>query len=653
MSENGISIIVPSYNGAELLKKYLPDLILECENYEGETEIIIVDDGSTDPECDEIAALSPGIKIIKKEKNEGFAKSANLGVLQAKYPYIFLLNNDTEVSEGILEKLIYPFSDKNVFAVQCNIVSNDEDNAVYINKFNVGWGGVSYSYEKYYGKRKIVPVGFASGGASVFDKNKFISLGLFDERFLPFYFEDLDISFKAGLFGYKIYLASEANVYHFYPGSTTNKYFNKHERNLFHKRNYFHFIFKYSQLYGYLIICYLYNLFYSFLKLLSGDRYFIAGYFAAIFKKNSDPGELLKGNNVLFLDAPIYPPGGGQRSLFYTVSGLKNYNPYVILNCGCEFKEDLKKEGIPVHVEEINKVNFIFKIWKIIWLINIINPRIIHCNSATSFPSFFWALIAKILKIPFVLHVRVVDKAAFKDDIIAYLSCKIIVISEAVKNKLPIKWHNKIVKIYNSVDFRDFKALTDKERLKNETGFFENEKIIGIFSRLVKWKGHGLFLGAARIIIDRGFKCKFLIVGDGEEYKNIKNKILELNLSDYTVMTGYRKNIADYMNICDIVVNPSIEPEPFGRVIIEAMSLFKPVIASDAGGPLEIIENGIDGVLCRPDAESISLNIIKLLENKEFLMNIAINAHKKAIENFDICRQIEKIENLYKEILNT
>ena len=125
----------------------------------------------------------------------------------------------------------------------------------------------------------------------------------------------------------------------------------------------------------------------------------------------------------------------------------------------------------------------------------------------------------------------------------------------------------------------------------------------------------------------------------------------ELKIEKYVLFLGYRENVYDFMNLCDIVCNCSIEPEPFGRTIIEAMALKKVVFSTNLGGPLEIIENGVDGFLCPLDADIIARKIIDVLENRGLAQKIGENAYKKAFNDFNIENQIKKIESLYEDLI--
>lgn len=347
---------------------------------------------------------------------------------------------------------------------------------------------------------------------------------------------------------------------------------------------------------------------------------------------------------ILYVDQPIEPPGGGQFSLLVLLKELTNSRKIkVFIPSQSFFSRILVDNGIDFEVVPANKLYMAIKKEK---------PAIVHCNSATTRYSFFCAFYCKLLGIPFIWHVRVVEKSFIKDDIIAFLSSKIIAVSQSVKNKFHKIWHNKICVIYNAVSNSAFKIKIPKEKLKKSLMLDKDEKIIGIFSRLVKSKGHGIFIEAAYLLSKDFPNLKFLVCGSGEELENIKKMAESLSIEQKIIFTGHIDNISDYMNICDIVVSPSIEPESFGRVVIEAMSLGKVVVASNLGGHKEIIENMQDGVLIEPTASHLYYAISQIIKNDRLISKISFNAREKVALKFSIARHKSLIEDLYIEMSN-
>ena len=104
----------------------------------------------------------------------------------------------------------------------------------------------------------------------------------------------------------------------------------------------------------------------------------------------------------------------------------------------------------------------------------------------------------------------------------------------------------------------------------------------------------------------------------------------------------------------DIIVHASSRPEPFGLVIIEGMASGKPVIATEAGGVLDIIENGVNGILVKcKDEKAISRAIYQIISNKEKSKKLSLEGQKKVYKNFRIENQIIAIQELYDNILSS
>lgn len=143
-------------------------------------------------------------------------------------------------------------------------------------------------------------------------------------------------------------------------------------------------------------------------------------------------------------------------------------------------------------------------------------------------------------------------------------------------------------------------------RVRCSLGIEPTEPVAGIFGRLQHWKGQHIFLEAAARLASRGVACRFLVAGHSmfglePEYAQELRHLVEKNsLGSQVVFLGHRPDVNEVMNACDVVVHASIEPEPWGLVVAEGMAAGRPVIASAAGGPMEMIEHGHNGLLVRP-----------------------------------------------------
>ena len=203
------SIVIPNYNGKELLEKNLPAVISAFENKKNNIiEVIIVDDGSSDDSVNFINQKYKGVvKLIKHTKNRGFATSVNTGVRATKGDLIVLLNSDVSPSTNFLEKIDEPFEDKSVFAVSLHEKGYGGAKGNFIDGFvEIGMKKESTKIEKSF---------YVSGGSGVFRKSIWQDLSGMDERLLsPFYWEDIDLCYRAIKRGYSCLWSPDSDVVH-------------------------------------------------------------------------------------------------------------------------------------------------------------------------------------------------------------------------------------------------------------------------------------------------------------------------------------------------------------------------------------------------------------------------------------------------------
>jgi GT2 family glycosyltransferase len=245
----GVSIVIPSWNGIDLLKRFLPSVIEAAEDYLEQSgapvEILIVNDGSADgtPEyllgegfktdppgsgASEIEALPrpsrPDLRLINNEANIGFNKTCNRGFAEARYPLVFLLNNDVEVSAGAIAPLVENFTDPRVFAAHCRVFEVEDGEEVGTGKlggFSRGFIRVHRSYIPRLASpgaatKSDTPLYsiFATGGSAMFDRRIFLDIGAFDGLLSPIYWDDVDISYRAWKRGYTVAYEPRSVVHH-------------------------------------------------------------------------------------------------------------------------------------------------------------------------------------------------------------------------------------------------------------------------------------------------------------------------------------------------------------------------------------------------------------------------------------------------------
>lgn len=220
--EKKISVIIPNFNGQTLLAKNLPKVIAACP----ECEIIVVDDGSTD---DSVASLKKNfkkIKIIINKKNLGFVRSANIGAAAAHGDFILFLNTDVAPRTNFLESVLSHFNLRKhprgeLFAVALSDQSHENGKIVVR-----GRGGAKFTkgFVNHFAlKPQSGETLWVSGGSGLFEREKFLELGGFDPVFAPFYWEDIDLSYRARKQGMICIFEPEAKVDHFHQEGAIKK----------------------------------------------------------------------------------------------------------------------------------------------------------------------------------------------------------------------------------------------------------------------------------------------------------------------------------------------------------------------------------------------------------------------------------------------
>ena len=209
-----ISVIIPNYNGLKHLKSCFDSL---KEQSYGDHEIILVDNNSSDDSVKFTESNYPCVRIIKLNSNTGFAKAVNEGIKNSAAEFVLLLNNDTECDKYFLEEMMKGMKDEMTGSVACKMLN-------YTNRKIIDDAGdfiksKGSPYARGFGENdtgqfdKEEYIFGACAGAALYRKEVFRKAGYFDEDFFAYY-EDVDLSFRMQLAGYKCFYNPKALCYH-------------------------------------------------------------------------------------------------------------------------------------------------------------------------------------------------------------------------------------------------------------------------------------------------------------------------------------------------------------------------------------------------------------------------------------------------------
>lgn len=203
-----VSVVVTCWNGRELLEKNLPKVFGASKNSKNHiSEVIVVDDFSSDNSVEFLAQNFPQVKLVKQDRNYGYSVTCNTGVEKAKDELVVILNLDVVPAINFLENVLPLFKDEKVFAVSFNESKFGPGKLVWEKGFLEIKGNDEHPHE-------TCLTDWPSGGSSIFRKAYWEKLGGMDPLFLPFYFEDIDLGIRARKAGYLCLWEPKAKVEH-------------------------------------------------------------------------------------------------------------------------------------------------------------------------------------------------------------------------------------------------------------------------------------------------------------------------------------------------------------------------------------------------------------------------------------------------------
>ena len=239
------SVVIPNWNGRDLLEKYIPSII-DALAGNPDNEIIVVDNGSEDGSAEFLRERFPRVRVLALEKNLGFGGGSNAGFCAAKNDIVVLLNSDMRVERDFLAPLLESFTDEAVFSVACQIFFSDPKKLREETGLTQFWwenGSLRVRHRDDPAIQVPYPCAYGGGGSSAFDRRKFLELGGFDELLAPFYMEDTDVGYRAWKRGWKVLYQPASVVYHEHRG-TIGKRFSKAQIDLVLKKNFALFAWK-------------------------------------------------------------------------------------------------------------------------------------------------------------------------------------------------------------------------------------------------------------------------------------------------------------------------------------------------------------------------------------------------------------------------
>ncbi len=299
---------------------------------------------------------------------------------------------------------------------------------------------------------------------------------------------------------------------------------------------------------------------------------------------------------------------------------------------------------------------------KVAYLIRTERIDLVH-NNDNLHQDRFTVLAAWLAGVPQVCHMHAFSQIAQFEKLLIPAVSAFLYVSKAVEKyyldlQIPIE---KGQVIYNGFNPSPSEQVTPQEiiQIRSDFNVTDRDILISNVGRLDVWKGQDYFLEAISQVIQHHSNVKALIVGEPgtrphlkEYYQKLHKLVVDFDLTDRVIFTGFRSDIPQIMAASDILVHSASEPDPCPRVIVEGMLSGRSVIGVAAGGVPEMIEDRVTGLLVPlKDPSKMTEAILWIINNPKQAAQMGKVAQQKAKERFSIEQYIFSVQQLYREIL--
>lgn len=379
--------------------------------------------------------------------------------------------------------------------------------------------------------------------------------------------------------------------------------------------------------------------------------------------------------------------GGSYYSLLYLVKGLdrSRYEPIVVFYTEHTLLPAFREAGIEAQVwrrarafsfgsrargvlgpplvvlQKALNVVWTFLIPALVraWFLVTRNIRIVHLNNSVLY-NHDWMLAARLARRRCLTHERGInDRYPSAARHFGRGLDAVICISDAVRDHMRERGADfgNLVTIHNGLDPATMRLQVAPEALRAAHGLAPGDTVLCMIGNIKAWKGQDTLVRAMDRVRRELPSARCLLVGDtspsDRPYEGtLRELAASLGLERHVIFAGFQRNVADYLMMCDVMVHASVLPEPFGRVILEAMACRKPVVGSRAGAIPEIVEEGRTGLTFPPgDAEKLADAILAVVKDPAEARRMGERGYERLVQKFHISRNVEATQRTYETLL--
>lgn len=354
--------------------------------------------------------------------------------------------------------------------------------------------------------------------------------------------------------------------------------------------------------------------------------------------------------------------GGAEEHVLALCKGMdKNtFNPSVACLCKGPFRALLEQNAIPVMEIPMTNPIDIRVVPRLVKYMRAEKIDIVHTHGSRA--NLTARLAARYLGLPIITTVHSTLSQDYLNKYAAALAILldrmttpwadwVITISDYLQSDVKKRGAKQVKTIYNGIDPVRFSEEFDSQAVFSELGIQTGTPLVGTIGRLHPVKGLKYFLMAVEHISQAHPLHKFLVIGSGPQENELKALVIQANIADKVIFTGYVPNVHKLISTLDVLVLPSLA-EGMGLVLLEGMFYGKPVVASRVGGIPELVTDMKNGLLVPPgDSIMLAAAINRVLDDQVLTAKLGENG-KLRFQQFSLQNMLESTQNIYTAIIH-
>jgi glycosyltransferase involved in cell wall biosynthesis len=350
--------------------------------------------------------------------------------------------------------------------------------------------------------------------------------------------------------------------------------------------------------------------------------------------------------------------GGQEHRVLAELKGFQQRGAWVALLApeNSKISQRAREIGIKIRTLDTRKSRYPFTALRLKRWLRANNVQVVNTHSSRD--GYLVGAAARLARVPLLIRSRHIDvdypqpwlsRLAFTT-----FADRVLTTSEKISGHLRSTFclhDDHVSTVPTGIDLARF-ALDGPKADLFEKGNPDQHPVVGMVSVLRSWKGHSVFLEAAKLLKAQGIKARYVIVGEGPVRESILQKISECNLSVETSLTGYREDIPEVLRALDVLAIPSTGHEGIPQIGLQALACETPVVGSDAGGIPEIIQPGETGRIVKTsDARQLADAIEAALTKPEATRRMAKNGRRLVEQHHGLEHMLDRLMEIYRRRL--